>query len=695
MEEDEQSPVPPRRAPPMNSPFVPSVARCASAEAEEKRQVAAARCVIQAANVALFICVTVLRRIIVRSEPCEEAPVDHSETKQQEARRHTGVLFSRLHARFLYEVVAPSLGIPMAVLEAVLGSANPAGRPKDEPGLICAEAFLHAQDDGGSADRPSNFDPVARPVMPIYGPLLQAMPGDAPILWFASARTAPTPRHPVTLYAGNLADGSISTIPGRCTLGFIHDLEKLSPDFVTAVLTSVTCGSARRGGLEWGGVPLGADWPSALLTHDMPGTAVLTEWQMATLFCDKAKLFFSTYRARTLPVDGATGEGPALAKGVPAMQLDADTGLLHCRDGRNAAKNELLPPTQEISGELRATLADLYSRHRRLYPKPPGPIGASGAPMDLDEEHDVMPPSGGRVPALPIAAIGLSSESRASLKRKCVEAALPPRDERWLRRLFNGAAEMGGLAPTRLAQESLLGSVVDSTIDGTLASASIMGNAELQERISQLEKQCEDLMKQFNTQKEHKLRFKSLTQNLEAQLHQAIMDAQTARAVGRDQGAGIGATEPALFEQALADERKRYQELAAEAVEYKAAYQRAINAKDDVASEFRVYKEQTTIALRTAEIQSSNQQSLIASYREQLYDSRAAASALAPTPFLARLSSIIAPCLRLQGKSLNLQGEFKPFRTAHEQAHGSRSSTDGPAGPAHYAICATARIELP
>ena len=58
MEEDEHSPVPPRRAPPMNSPFVPSVARCASAEAEEKRQVAAARCVIQAANVALFISVS-------------------------------------------------------------------------------------------------------------------------------------------------------------------------------------------------------------------------------------------------------------------------------------------------------------------------------------------------------------------------------------------------------------------------------------------------------------------------------------------------------------------------------------------------------------------------------------------------------------------------------------------------------------
>ena len=119
----------------------------------------------------------------------------------------------------------------------------------------------------------------------------------------------------MTLYAGNLADGSICTIPGKCTLGFIHDLAMLSPDYVAAVLTSVTCGSARRGGLDWGGVPLGAEWPSALLTHDMPGTAVLTEGQMATLLCDKAKLFFSMYRARTLPVDGVTGEGPALAKG--------------------------------------------------------------------------------------------------------------------------------------------------------------------------------------------------------------------------------------------------------------------------------------------------------------------------------------------------------------------------------------------
>ena len=163
---------------------------------------------------------------------------------------------------------------------------------------------------------------------------LQAQSGDEPIVWSASARSTPTTRHPVTLYAGNLVDGSICTIPGRCTLGFIHDLAMLSPDYVTAVLTSVTCGSASRGGLDWGGVPLGADWPSALLTHDIPGTAVLTEVQMATLLCDKAKLFFSMYRARTLPVEGVTSEGPALAKGVPAMKLDADTGLLHCRDGR-------------------------------------------------------------------------------------------------------------------------------------------------------------------------------------------------------------------------------------------------------------------------------------------------------------------------------------------------------------------------
>ena len=80
MQEEEPSPAAPRRPPLINSPFVPSVARCASVEGEEKRQVAAARCVIQAANVAFYICVTVLRRIIVRSEPCDAAPVDRAET---------------------------------------------------------------------------------------------------------------------------------------------------------------------------------------------------------------------------------------------------------------------------------------------------------------------------------------------------------------------------------------------------------------------------------------------------------------------------------------------------------------------------------------------------------------------------------------------------------------------------------------
>jgi hypothetical protein len=85
-----------------------------------------------------------------------------------------------------------------------------------------------------------------------------------------------------------------------------------------------------------------------------------------------------------------------------------------------------------------------------------------------------------------------------------------------------------------------------------------------------------------------KFRYKSHAKSLEAQLHQALIDAQTAHAVGRDQGAGIGATDPAFFEQALAEERQRHQELAAEAAGYKAAHKRAIDAKDEVASAFRV-----------------------------------------------------------------------------------------------------------
>jgi hypothetical protein len=113
------SPAAQRRPPLLHSPFVPSIMRCDSAEDEDKRQRAAARCALQQANIALFVCAVILKRIIVEALPRASPPGDEKETKSQEVRRHTGVIFTRVHARFLYEVVAPALGIPRDVLTAV------------------------------------------------------------------------------------------------------------------------------------------------------------------------------------------------------------------------------------------------------------------------------------------------------------------------------------------------------------------------------------------------------------------------------------------------------------------------------------------------------------------------------------------------------------------------------------------------
>ena len=103
------SPAAPRRPPLLHSPFVPSIMRCDSAEDEDKRQRIAARCALQQANVAWFVCAVILRRIIVEALP-RTPPGDagRPETKAQEVRRHTGVVFTRVHARLLYEVVAPA-----------------------------------------------------------------------------------------------------------------------------------------------------------------------------------------------------------------------------------------------------------------------------------------------------------------------------------------------------------------------------------------------------------------------------------------------------------------------------------------------------------------------------------------------------------------------------------------------------------
>ena len=121
-------PVAPRRPPLMNSPFVPSVARCESAEGEQKRQVAAARCVIQAANVALYLRDAVLRRTSYGQNRAMRRP-SIAPTRNSTKRDATQACSSHVSTQGFCTTVrgggALSGHSNGRALEAVLGSANP------------------------------------------------------------------------------------------------------------------------------------------------------------------------------------------------------------------------------------------------------------------------------------------------------------------------------------------------------------------------------------------------------------------------------------------------------------------------------------------------------------------------------------------------------------------------------------------
>mgnify|MGYP001021117472 CR=1 FL=1 len=96
------------------------ISRFDDKDEEDRWQLLLSRCTVQLVNVALLLTAVLLRRLIVRAEPRSGNAA--ADTIHQKVEKHTGVLFSRAHARFFYEVAATSLGIPFPVLDAVLGS---------------------------------------------------------------------------------------------------------------------------------------------------------------------------------------------------------------------------------------------------------------------------------------------------------------------------------------------------------------------------------------------------------------------------------------------------------------------------------------------------------------------------------------------------------------------------------------------
>jgi hypothetical protein len=131
-------------------------------------------------------------------------------------------------------------------------ASNSAGRVNDDHGLIKVESLLHGRADlvADGIDQARLFDPWVQASFPMYGPLLRRGANGETIVWTSSGRGPPSSRYPLTLSAGTIADGALYTIPGKFALGFIHDLSRLSPEFITAVLMSITSGShhGRRAG---------------------------------------------------------------------------------------------------------------------------------------------------------------------------------------------------------------------------------------------------------------------------------------------------------------------------------------------------------------------------------------------------------------------------------------------------------------
>ena len=404
---------------------------------------------------------------------------------------------------------------------------------------------------------------------------------------------------------------------------------------------------------------------------------------MAQSVCDKAKVFFSVYRA--MPINE---QGPALARGEPSITLDGVGGLLHLQEGRFAADAALIPPTSLIGVEARAGLVDIYCRYRRQYARGPHRAPAAFESMDMDEEG----PSptgvrGGIDPAPLTAVVGLSSDARAAAKRRCIEALPVPPEASVLRR----AVEWAGLAPKKEAMERMVDQVMETTIDETLARADILGQIELQERISLLSSRLQEMATSRDRQKEQKQRFKGQVAGLQTQLHQAHEDLQQAR-IGRQDGgagigAGIGATDASDFALQLAETRATVRELEVEADTYKKAFERADTAKDDAHAQLRLVRERMAQELLVAQSKVTHLQGVNESNSAKLCDCELVASRV--FSLLASLlpHNIVRSRHRVQGRLLHAQVQGSHVRYSHVQAStGSAGRHD--LGPrAHHALC--------
>lgn len=572
-------PPPPR----IRSPAVASITRFDDQDEEDRRQRLLSRCTVQVVNVALLMTAVLLRRLIVRAEP--RAGDAATDTIQQKVEKHTGVVFSRAHARFFYEVVATSLGIPFPVLDAVLGVTNSAGAMNDGAGLLLVEKLLHGVQFGAAVhehsqpDQGRYFD-VAPTADPLYGPLMTPAENDEPCKWNATRRGAPSTSYPAVLHVGIVEGGRVPTLGGSFTTGVCVDLSRLSHEFIAAALVAVADGSARRGGEGWANMPQSVDYPSALLTSD-PSSQQPSIGTIARSILDLTKKFYSMY----VPVTNSP-HGISMAKGDYIESMTVLHASEHIAAGREAVAGRLLPPSPDVI----PALIPLYTRYRRRdgpgdgrVPKPADPgagvfgpgEAASGSSADRQrtDQHLVVPP---------VHLVEIDPVLRRSLKRKCVEESIltvqipDNRKERLLAWL--GFIPM---VPTRSNVEELLDRVAESAIAETLEKARARGQAEVQRLVKALNEQLDQVKKQRDDFKDKKQEFFSQLTQAKHDLRLAREDLDEARANTRA-APEMGATDASIFQVALADLRRHCKNLEEENEELSRCHGNALRAKQDM-----------------------------------------------------------------------------------------------------------------
>ena len=584
-------PAPPR----IRSPAVPSTNQCEGKEAEESRQQLASRCTIQLVNVALLLTSVLLRRMISKAEP--RAGDSAEETIAQKVERHTGVLFTRVHARYFFEVVATSLGIPCPVLDTVLGVTNSAGATNDGQGLLLVEKLLHGALHGAqpvAADHEvaqpdqGRFFNLAPAPDPIYGPLMTPVDNDEPIKWNTTRRGSPNNCYPVVLHVGMIEGGRVPTLGGLFTTGFSVDLSQISVEFIAAALVGIADGSARRGGEGWGDLPQSVDYPSALLTQD-PSSQQPSIETIARSIMDLTKKFYTMY----VPVT-TSAHGIFMAKGDYAGSMSVLVASAHIAAGKEATRGRLLPPSSAFIPSLVA----LYSRYRRRdgpgdWRAPSldengagvglfGPRRGSRAPEEAASGSSAGAGDRDGPPVQPSHLVELEPNSRRNLKRKCVEEGMPTvhaSDGRGRQIL----AKLGfiPMMPTRTNVAKFLDTVVESAISETLEQARARGQVEVQRIVKVLNEQLEQVKLQRDQFKEKKQEFSEQLVQLKHVLRQAQEDLDAANANSRV-APGMGATDTSVFQVELAESRRQCKDLQQENEELARCHQNARRAQQDV-----------------------------------------------------------------------------------------------------------------